>query len=218
MGRSTILSVLMLCTLLSTSVFFPVFQVESTSEVRYQIMESVEDGFEKYSMRVDKRIELLTAVQLFTSWRKTGLWALSYPYKEDMLEFFKPYSSHKAVALCENLIQSGFAYNAPVMMHLSDPPELEIVIPVSESHFYGGSSVAAALEEFAEALRSFYVESRFEEFWNSHQDFYDSVERRAYNDIPLESTVKTLEDYFGAKQHAYHVILAPSACGIMPTG
>jgi len=213
MGRDgAVLSVLMLCSLLSTSVFFPVFQVESTREVRYQIMESVEDDFEKYSMRVDKRIELLTAVQLFTSWRETGLWALSYPYKEDMLEFFRPYSSHKAVALCETPINS---YIDPVgfMMHLSDPPELEIVIPVSESHFYRGSSVAAALEEFAEALRSFYVESRFEEFWNSHQDFYDNVERRAYSDIPLESTVKTLEDYFGTKQHAYRVILAPLRLG-----
>ena len=215
MGRSTIFfPVLMLCSLLSASVFFPMFQVESTREVRYQIMESVEADLEKYSMRVDKRIELLTAVQLFTSWRKTGLWGLSYPYKEDMLEFFETCSNHEAVTLCEKLISSGFSYGAPVsfMMCLSDPPELDVVIPFSEHHV-SSAGLTAILEEFVEALRSFCLESRFEDFWIGHQDFYANVERRAYNDIPLESTVKTLEDYFGTKQHAYHVILAPLRLG-----
>jgi len=190
------------------------FQVESTREVRYQTMESVEADLEKYSMRVDKRIELLTAVQLFTSWRERGLWPLSYPYKEDMLEFFETFSNHEAVTLCEMLISSGFSYDAPVgfMMCLSDPPDLDVVMPFSEYHINRAGG-AAILEEFVEALRSFCLESGFEDFWNGHQDFYVDVESRAHNDIPLESTIKALEDYFGVEQHGYHVVLAPLFVG-----
>jgi len=193
------------------------FHAESTREVRYQIIESIEADFEKHSIKVDKRIELLTAVQLFTNWTETGIRKESYEYKEDMSDFFEPHSGHKAVALCDKLISSGFSYDAPVgfMMHLSDPPELNVVIPFSEYHIMrakwaGGKEF---LEEFVEALRSFCSESNFDEFWDSHQDFYDNVERRAYASIPLESTVKALEDYFGVEQHAYRVTLAPLFLG-----
>jgi len=98
------------------------------------------------------------------------------------------------------------------MMHLSDPPELRVVIPFSEYHI-GRAGGIAILEEFVEALGSFYLQSDFEEFWNSHQGFYVDVESRAYNDIPLESIIETLEDYFGSQQHGYHLILAPLFIG-----
>jgi len=216
--RNSLLA-LMLWGLLSSSIFPTILAFEKTREIPDQIPENVEIDLKHSSyihpIVVDKRIELLTAVQLFTSWRETGIQKGNYAYKEDMLDFFEPHFDHKAVTLCENLIQSGFAYNVPVMMHLSDPPELRVVTPFSEVHSKtiqtsieraGGTAV---LEEFLEALRSFYLQSDFEEFWDSHQGFFHDVESRAYNDIPLESTIVTLEDYFGSKQHGYHLILAP---------
>jgi len=219
MLHRNLLLALMLWGLLSSSIFPTILAVGETREVQDQISENVEVDLKHSSyihpIVVDKRIELLTAVQLFTSWTETGMQNKSYQYNEDMLDFFEPQSNHKAVTLCENLIQSGFAYNAPVMMHLSDPPELRVVTPFSEIQSKtiqtsidraGGTAI---LEEFVDALRSFYQQSDFEEFWDSHQGFYHDIESRAYNDIPLESTIVTLEDYFGAKQHGYHIILAP---------
>ena len=127
-----------------------------------------------------------------------------------MLDFFNSFSSHKAVTLCEKLIRSGFSYDAPVsfMLYLSDPPELNVTIPFSEYHI-GRAGGKAILEEFVEALRSFYIQSNFEKFWDSHQEFYHNVEERANASIPLESIVEILEDYFGIEQHGYYVILAP---------
>ena len=188
--------------------------VEKTTEVSYQISESMRTNFEKYSVGIDKRIELLAAVQLFTNWTETGIWKQTYPYKEDMLRYFQPYSDHKAVTLCEELITSGFSYDAPVafMVHLSDPPELNVVTPFSE-YLVNRAGDKAILEEFVEALRSFYMESDFEDFWHSHRDFYDDVETRARDYLSLESIVEALEDYFGVKQHGYHVILAPVFLG-----
>jgi len=164
----------------------------------------------KCSIRVDKRIELLTAVQLFTSWRNIGIWKEDYPYKKAMIDFFNPYSEHKAVKLCEELIKRGFTFDAPVgfMMHFSEPPELEVVIPFSKYHISraGGE---ALLREFAKALKDFYHDSNFEEFWRRHLDFYRLIEEHASANIQLEKTVKMLEDFFGIEQKGYHVVLAP---------
>lgn len=174
-------------------------------------------GVSKFSVKVDKRIELLSAVQLFTSWRKIGIWEKNYKYLEDMENFFKPYSEYKAIKLCEKLIQTGFNFDAPVgfMMHLSEPPELSIVVPFSEYHVRrakksGGSLV---LNEFVGALRDFSTKSNFEDFWNSHIEFYKKVEEIASSNIKLEDTVRKLEQYFGLEQEEYHVILAPVFLG-----
>jgi len=39
---------------------------------------------DRCSIKVDKRIEFLTAVQIFTIWNGIGIWSDSYHYKEDM--------------------------------------------------------------------------------------------------------------------------------------
>ncbi len=169
----------------------------------------------RYSMGVDKRIELLSAVQLFTSWIETGIWRENYQYKQDMLNYFQPYSNHEAVTICNELItQYGFSYDAPVelMFHLSNPPELEIVVPFSE-YLISRAGNASILEDFVKALRSFCIESNFDDFWQSHHDFYSDVEERASINIDLKGTVQKLESYFKTQQHEYHVVLAPVFLG-----
>jgi len=114
----------MLWGLLSSSIFSTMLAVGKTRGISDHISENVEVDLRNssyiYPIVVDKRIELLTAVQLFTSWHliiaeshiswmQTGIQKGNYTYKEDMLDFFEPHSGHKAVTLCENLIQSGFS-------------------------------------------------------------------------------------------------------------
>ena len=185
-------------------------RVKNAKGTQRQIPEDMIAESRPCYIRIDKRLELLSAVQLFTSWRDIGILVGDLPYKQDMLDYFGPFSGHRAVTLCEELIQFSFTYDAPVgfMMHLSDPPKLEVVVPFSEYHIAraGGAEV---LEEFVRALRSFCWESNFEEFWDSHRDFYYEIERRALVDVPLESVVETSEDYFGTKQHGYYCFLTP---------
>ena len=151
--------------ILSCSSTFPaMLGVEKAKGILWPASEDMGAGSRPCFIKVDKRIELLAAVQLFTSWRETGIIAGDLPYKQDMLDYFGSFSSHRAVTLCEDLTQAYFNYDAPVgfMMHLSDPPQLEVVVPFSEYHIAraGGADI---LEEFVEALRSFWWESDFEE-------------------------------------------------------
>ena len=68
MLRKNFLLALMLWSLFFPSAFSTILEVEKVRGVPYQTSENLEADFERCSMRVDKRIELLTAVQLFTSW------------------------------------------------------------------------------------------------------------------------------------------------------
>lgn len=162
------------------------------------------------SIRVDPRIELLTAVQLFTSWRKIGIWRKGYAYMEDMVKFFKKYQNHQAVRLCEKLLRIGFNCDAPVglMLHLSNPPKLKIITPISE-YLIGRAHGIQILQEFIEALRDFSMKSNFIKFWEEHLSFYRIVEKKFSQKLELKTIIKSLEEFFGIKQYGYHVILAP---------
>ena len=166
------------------------------------------------TINVDKRMELLSAVQILTSWRDTGIWRENYTYKQDMLDYFTPYSNLTAVVMCEELIEQDFSFDAPVnlMLHLSDPPELDIVVPFSD-YLVSRAGNDTILEDFVRALREFYTVTNFENFWQSHLSFYSDVEERASTDIDLLGTVQKLENYFGTQQHGYHVVLAPVFLG-----
>ena len=131
MQHKSFLLLFALWSLISSSVLTMILGVEGVAGTRYRVSENSHSDFEASRispMRVDKRIELLSAVQILTSLIETGIQEQSYQYKEDMLDFFEPFNRHKAVSLCEDFVQSGFVQNMflGVMIHLSDPPALQI--------------------------------------------------------------------------------------------
>jgi len=82
----------------------------------------------RVDVRVDPRIELLSVVQMFTSWKDIVIVKRDYEYKKEVLEWFKPYENHRVVELCEYLrdfectcMLTGF------MVHVTEPPELKFV-------------------------------------------------------------------------------------------
>ena len=82
----------------------------------------------RVDVRVDSRVELLSIVQMFTSWRDSVIVKKDYKYKRDALEWFKPYRNHRVIELCEYLrdfqcmcMPTGF------MVHVTEPPELKFI-------------------------------------------------------------------------------------------
>jgi len=82
----------------------------------------------RVDVRVDPRVELLSTVQMFTSWRDSVIVKKDYKYKRDALEWFKPYRNHRVIELCEYLrdfrcicMPTGF------MVHVTEPPELKFI-------------------------------------------------------------------------------------------
>lgn len=80
----------------------------------------------RVDVRVDPRIELLSVVQMFTSWKDVVIVKRDYEYKKEVLECFKSYENHRVVELCECLRDLGCACMLTgFMVHVTEPPELK---------------------------------------------------------------------------------------------
>lgn len=130
-----------------------------------------------------------------------------FAYKEAVLIYFSSYREHAAVGLFDQLSQQGFHADAPpaLMLHLSPPPDLELMHPLPEELLVRAGG-AAAVEQFLTALRSFAVESAFMTFYAAQQDLYSQLSQ----ELKLSSAdIRILESYFGSRQHSYHIRLVP---------
>ncbi|UCD76462.1 MAG: DUF4932 domain-containing protein [Phycisphaerales bacterium] len=162
-------------------------------------------------VEVDPRIELLAAVQCLSDYDEwTGLLTRKeFSYKNQMKEHFEPYKDHPVVKLFGEMAHAGFAFDAPVaaILHHGPPPELAQTVECDDelARRAGGRE---RLEKFFEELRDFAVQSSFVEFYEAHQPFYDAVNKAALS--KLEGVdISVLEEYYGVKQHSYHIIPAP---------
>lgn len=156
---------------------------------------------------VDPRIELLTVIQLLSDYKV--LTKLDSKYKQDVLEYFEKYDELEAVSLFEDLDDDGFNYDRPVglMLKLSNPPELDTLFHVSDYYYarYGGRE---NIDKFITSLRKFYIETDFEKFLKQQEGFYRSIEQ-SVKDTCRKITIGALEQYYGAEQKGYNIVLSP---------
>ncbi|MBI4674258.1 MAG: DUF4932 domain-containing protein [Chloroflexi bacterium] len=156
---------------------------------------------------VDSRIELLSIVQFLSGYRlitqKDSL------YRRNINHHFSPYKSHPAVKLFAEL-SKDFNYDAPpaAMLHLSEPPDLHLQLPFTEDleRRAGGKD---RLEQFIIQLRDFARETRFMTFFEANQPILLPMVAHVRRQAQSCNVVRTVEDYFGSRQHSYRVILAP---------
>lgn len=160
---------------------------------------------------VHPNIELLSVVLSMTTWMNVrGPPHVSYRYGEDINEYFAPFEEHDAVNLAQELTDRGFTYDAPpgFILHFSQPPALEKLYPYSDylKDRAGGEKI---LDDFAEALRRFAVESDFMTFYEDHRRFYSQIVGSVSEYFDQEKLISDLEGFFGFEQASYTIILAP---------
>ena len=160
---------------------------------------------------VHPNIELISVVLSMTTWMDVrGPPHVSYRYGEDINEYFAPFKDHDAVNLAQKLTNRGFTYDAPpgFILHFSEPPALEKLYPYSEylEDRAGGERI---LDDFAEALRKFAVESDFMTFYEAHHRFYSQIVKSVSEYFDQERLISDLEGFFGSEQASYTILLAP---------
>jgi hypothetical protein len=155
----------------------------------------------------DPRIELLATVQLLADYGLLTEFDLAY--KRQVRAHFKPHTDHRAVTLFAEMTGAGFMFDAPVttVLHLTDPPALEPIVPIPDS-IAARAGGAERLDEFLDALRDFAVDSGFLNFYASQAPFYHAVSGEIVAKLEGISP-STLEDYYGTTQHSYRIIAAP---------
>jgi hypothetical protein len=162
----------------------------------------------RIEVSVDPRIELLTVVQCLAGDGQLG--GAGLLYRREVLERFAPWRSHPAVTLFARMAREGFTRDAPpaMMLRLAEPPALELRAPFS---VYVETSAGGRerLFAFLDSLRDFAAESRFMEFHAAHSDLFRRLVREGSRTLRQTRVVGPLEDYFGVREHGYHLILSP---------
>lgn len=175
---------------------------------------------DKLDIHVDPRIELYETVLYLGPFRglknKDGAiearvsTPFDFAYKQEVGKRFSLYKDHPAVKIYGEMATQGlfrFGHPPSVMLHLSDPPGLGERIPMDDFLFKMAGD-RGKLNEFIEAMRSFARDSDFMAFFRENRDFYRRL-AQGYRKNMEWNYVRDLEDYYGAQQDAYHLILAP---------
>ena len=176
-------------------------------------IQPVERTVGKLKISIDPRMELLATVQLLSNYPMINR---DLPYSKDILNYFKPFSSQEAVVMTDGILwEHGFVFDAPVkyMMYLSQPPELERQITISDDLLLQRSGGIDNLEQYRKSIKQFAEISNFETFWNSKQSFYNQILDITISDMTEIDIIKTLEDYFNETKESYNVVITPAFIG-----
>jgi len=162
----------------------------------------------RLNVTIDPRIELLSAVQLLSDY--FGITEYDFSYKKDVLRYFSDYKSHEAVKIFKEMSDGGFNYDAPphAMLHLSDPPLLEIETEYCNYVIHRANG-KEKLDEFVNALRNFSLQTNFGDFYSQHLPFYNDSLRNVCSELGEIDVVGELEEYYGMEKRSYTLILAP---------
>jgi len=162
----------------------------------------------RIDVSADPRIELLGVVASLAGYDQLGTTDLTY--RREVLARFAPWRTHPAVTLFARMTREGFVRDAPpaVMLRLAEPPALELRAPFSvylEDRAGGRQRLFAYLD----SLRDFAAESQFMDFYDAHAARFRAMVENVRRVAQRTDVVAPLEDYFGVREHGYHLILAP---------
>lgn len=160
---------------------------------------------------IDPRMELLAVVQALGTYDQQFdlITNMSFNYKDDMTKSFSSFSKHEAVKQFDTMSRSGFSFDAPptAMLYLSNPLNLEVKKDFDEE--LKSRATKESLNKLTKELKNFAVDTKFQEFFNNHRDFYNSVVEKNAEVIGNSNYISYLEQYYGMKQNSYNIILAP---------
>ena len=157
---------------------------------------------------VDPRMELLGVVQILVKDYPIRS-RYDFAYKREVLTDFSQYRDHRAVKMFEQLWVGGCGFDCPptLMLYLSAPPRLRVKIPLPEELVRRAGGIEK-VNEFYESLRQFALDTKFLDFFAENKRLYQQIisnERQKLEAI----SVGVVEDYYGARQHSYNIILSP---------
>ncbi len=164
----------------------------------------------KISIVVDERVELITAMQLLFDYPLVG--KADIIYKNEALAFFAPHKEDTTVKYLLDITQKYFSFVKPFnyIFHYSFPA-LKQLVPFSdyENETFGFARHGDSLQRFLAAIKQFYTESHFHDFFAQHTLFYERLIAKAKQTVDTIPLVDILEAHYGMKQHAYTLILSP---------
>lgn len=158
-------------------------------------------------------MELIAGVMSQTKWVKDmAAKDCENIYFDKIQEFFSKYSIHRAVNLSNELINLGFAYNAPVTFALSldKLPNIDILYEYPD-YVVERAGGAEKLEEYRLALKQIAEESNFMQFFEDNREDLTKYLEDSLKIAEFEKVIEWNNNYYGVSTPAeYRLVFAPS--------
>src|SRR5881396_3504152 len=160
---------------------------------------------------VDRRVELIAIIFKLAGSEEFSPTHLPQ-YSADIDQFFGAQRNHQAVTLARGLRERYGVGQARVMaipIRLTDPPELKERVPFDSSG--GWPAPPAETRRFVEAARRFAIDSRANDFFESHRALYDSVNGRIRPALEHAVDLAWFAPYFGIPSDRMFVVVPLSS-------
>lgn len=185
--------------------------IKDSTSVAEESLKPVVKNVNGINVIIDPRMELLAVVQALGTYDQQFdlITNMSFNYKDDIMKYFSNFSKHEAVKQFDSMSRSGFSFDAPptAMLYLSNPLNLEVKKDFDDE--IKSRATKESLNKLAKELKNFGVDTKFQEFFKSHMDFYNSVVEKNAEVMGNSNYISYLEQYYGMKQNSYNIILAP---------
>ena len=161
------------------------------------------------TVRVDRRIELVSIIQRLAGAPEYLTASTSIPYVAAVDAWFAPYKHHPAVRdAIEDRRRHGLSFDAPMWLaiHLDDQlaPVNAAELPGLDPRFTG-----IDVAQRAATLKSFADEARLDEFLASQRTYLASLERPLTDLLAKEDPVSWFDGVFGPTSAQFVVVPGP---------
>ncbi|WP_417611024.1 DUF4932 domain-containing protein [Owenweeksia hongkongensis] len=132
------------------------------------------------------------------------------PIMYEAREFFAEYKNHPAVLETQNMLNATSSTGDMILqglLYFEELPSNSLKHEISSEYW---NKRKDSLTAYINTLQNFYEDARVGEFISKHSYFYEGAiaEAKSYLD---DNLIPIMEDYFGMKNHAYHMILIPNS-------
>lgn len=155
---------------------------------------------------VDPRVELLSIVFRLAGNSEYNTPRSQSAYAREVEAHFAPFANHAAIQAARRLRdRRGISYDAVMSMavHLSEPPDLRERVAFDERGVLLDSRWSPAdARDFVGKLRLFTKESRFVEFFGSHEPLYRAAAESLAGAVGARDLHGWFDAYFGTRSSA----------------
>ena len=163
----------------------------------------------RISVHIDRRVELVSIVCALAGFKEYTLGAVN-PYRTAVINAFRPFLGHPAVAMARELReQHGIGHDAPMILAVHLDEQLELTnaeeLPLLDARWTGVDAAA-----YAAQLRDFATVSKLDAFMATHRAHYAAIEDTLGAAVEAEHPVEWFDAMFGKpKKATYTVVPSP---------
>lgn len=165
-----------------------------------------------FKILVDPRIELMNIALTFTDLPYFGkISDEKYEYYQDVIKHFSSQRNHEAIKRCVSFPYFlDISFPDQMVLYLSDPPNmgLKYTPPANIT-----KQVLDDILQFVSVLNQFAIDSKFMNFWEDHQRYYDSITYSLQNKLPYHEYLSLVNDFYGVKSSEFVCVISPILMG-----